>query len=146
MRLKSNLTRINPLSCNYELSIGGLEECSVQDNTATIQIRQPNKDTRIVGFPCLSHISLVLDKERRLNMTAIYRNQYFIQKAYGNYLGLCRLLRFVSREVGCETGALVCVAVHADAELSKKGKRDIKKLVHDCREASNHSQRAKISA
>jgi hypothetical protein len=141
-RLKDNLTRANPLGCNYELSVGGSEEYLPHDNTADIQIRQPDKDTRIMGFPCLSHISLVLDNGR-LNMTALYRNQHFIRKAYGNYLGLSHLLRFICREVGCEAGTLVCFAAHADAELSK-GKGNIKKLVQDCREAASHSQMAQL--
>ena len=136
--LKNNLARPNPLSSNYDISVGGLEDYLFQDNTADIQIRRPDKDTSIMGFPCLSHISLTLYKGR-LNMTAVYRNQHFIRKAYGNYLGLSRLLRFVCREVGCETGTLLCVAAHADAELSR-GKRDIKKLVQNCREVLSHPQ------
>lgn len=139
-RLQSNRTRNNPLSSNYELSVGGSEECFVQDDTADIQIRLPGTDTSIMGFPCLSHISFVLDKGR-LSMTALYRNQHFIRKAYGNYLGLSRLLRFICQEAGCETGELVCIASHADAEFNL-GKRDILKLVKDCREAAQHSQMA----
>ena len=139
-RLQSNRTRNNPLSSNYELSVGGAEECFVQDDTADIQIRLPSTDTGIMGFPCLSHISLVLDKGR-LSMTALYRNQHFIRKAYGNYLGLSRLLRFICQEAGCETGELLCVASHADAEFNL-GKRDILKLVKDCREAAKRSQMA----
>jgi thymidylate synthase len=137
-RLQSNLTRNNPLSSNYELSVGGSEACFVQDDTADIQIRHPGIDTGIMGFPCLSHISLVLDKGR-LSMTALYRNQHFIRKAYGNYLGLSRLLRFICQEAGCETGELVCVASHADAEF-KFGKRDISQLVKDCRGVAKSSQ------
>ena len=137
-RLQSNRTRNNPLSSNYELSVGESEECFVQDDTADIQIRLPGTDTGIMGFPCLSHISLVLDKGH-LSMTALYRNQHFIRKAYGNYLGLSRLLRFICQEAGCETGELLCVASHADAEFNL-GKRDILKLVKDCREAAERSQ------
>lgn len=144
-RLKSNLTRVNPLSSIYELSVGVSEDYLSQDNTADIQIRQPDKDTRIMGFPCLSHISLNLCKGH-LNMTALYRNQHFIRKAYGNYLGLSRLLRFICREVGCESGTLLCIANHADAELGTKGGRDIKKLLQDCREVASYSQIAPVLA
>lgn len=142
--LKNNLARPNPLSSNYEISIGGSVDYLSQGNTADIQIRQPDKDTSIMGFPCLSHISLTLHKGH-LNMTAVYRNQHFIRKAYGNYLGLSRLLKFICRESGCETGTLLCVAAHADAELGR-GKRDIKKLVQDCREALSRSQVASVLA
>lgn len=137
-RLQTNRSRHNPLSSNYELSLGGSEEYFVQDNTADIQIRLPSTDTGIMGFPCLSHISLVLDKDR-LSMTALYRNQHFIRKAYGNYLGLSRLLGFICQEVGCEAGEFVCIASHADAEFNQ-GKRDILKLCKDAREAAQHAQ------
>lgn len=137
-RLQSNITRNNALSSNYELSLDEAEEYSIQDDTAAIQIRQPVVDTSIMGFPCLSHISLVLDKDR-LGMAAVYRNQHFIRKAYGNYLGLSRLLSFICQEVGCEAGELVCMASHADAEL-QRGKRDILKLVRDCRKVAQHPQ------
>lgn len=137
-RLQSNRTRPNPLSSIYELSMGESEECFVQDNTADIRIRVPSTDTGIMGFPCLSHISLVLNKDQ-LSMTALYRNQHFIRKAYGNYLGLSRLLRFICQEAGCEAGELVCIASHADAEFNL-GKRGIVRLVEDCREAARHSQ------
>jgi hypothetical protein len=143
-RLKSNLTRGNLNGSIYELSVGASEDYLSQDNTADILIRQVDKDTSIMGFPCLSHVSLNLYKGH-LNMTALYRNQYFIQKAYGNYLGLSRLLMFICREVGCETGTLLCIANHADAELSTRGKQDIKKLVQDCNIESTYSQAVPVS-
>ena len=85
-----------------------------------IRTYDPDLDHSIYSFPCLSHISISLSK-RKLHMTAVYRNQYFIQKAYGNFLGLLRLLHFLAREIGVETGELVCVATHADNEIGDKG-------------------------
>ncbi len=144
-RLRSELARINPFSSIYELSIGEPEEYIEQEGIADIQVYLPGYDTRTMGFPCLSHICLTFHKGR-IDMTALYRNQYFISKAYGNYLGLSRLLRFICQEVDCEAGELVCIASHADAELLGIGKRDILTLVEECREAirSNHVVKAPI--
>lgn len=135
-RLQNGLTQKKPFSSIYEMNMGGVEECTVDDATEEIQIYRPDKDTSIRGFPCLSHISLTLHKGY-LDMNAIYRNQYFIQKAYGNFLGLSRLLKFICQEVGCEAGELVCMASHAELEV---GKRDIVKLIQECKEASQSSQ------
>jgi hypothetical protein len=46
-------------------------------------------------------------------MTAHYRNHYFVERAYGNYLGLGRLLVFIAHEAGLEPGRLLCVSGHA---------------------------------
>ena len=99
-----------------------------------IQIYDPERDRSIYGFPCLSHISISLVKGK-LHLTAMYRNQYFLQKAYGNYLGLLRLLAFLAREIGVEAGELLCVATHADDEAGDGPvfKRSVvQQLLSDC--------------
>ena len=114
----------------------GLPEDNIDIETPShdIGIFNPMKDKGVQGFPCLSHISLTIS-HGLLNLTAVYRNQHFLAKAYGNFVGLSRLLDFVSTEVGCPRGSLLCVAAHADAELQTKGvpKREILALVQNCR-------------
>jgi hypothetical protein len=68
-------------------------------------------------------------------MNATYRNQTFITRAYGNYIGLAGLLRFIAAETGAQPGEVQVVATHADAELSF-GKRAVNELVERCRAAS----------
>jgi hypothetical protein len=85
----------------------------------------------MMGFPCLSHISLTLHTNP-IHLTALYRNQGFLRKAYGNYVGLARLARFFAREVGVRVGEIVCVASHADVELDVAGKRALELLVAHC--------------
>jgi hypothetical protein len=110
-RMQRELQHDNPKQANYELSI-----------------RVPDKDRNVMGFPCLSHVSLTL-KGTQVHLAAVYRNQHFIRKALGNYLGLSRLLAFVCREVNREPGSLTCLAAHADAELGAFGKGRVKELV-----------------
>lgn len=69
------------------------------------------------GFPCLSFLSFKLE-ENKLNLTAVYRNHYFVERAYGNYLGLARLLRFVSQETDCEVGNLCVLSTHGELDKS----------------------------
>jgi hypothetical protein len=133
-RLKSERKRSNPLSSAYELGISSVEE---DEEDAELRVYEPGRDTKVMGFPCLSHISLTLFQQK-LHLTALYRNQHFIRRAYGNYVGLTRLLHFLCHEIGCEPGELVCIASHADAELSL-GKREITALVEQCKAAISPS-------
>lgn len=76
------------------------------------QIYAPGKDRLPQGFPCMSSLSFQLDGNA-LRLSATYRNQYYIQKALGNFLGLARLQRFVANAVGLEQGPLTIHAFHA---------------------------------
>jgi hypothetical protein len=69
------------------------------------------------GGPCLAHISLTLD-EGVLSMVALYRRHSYIPRAYGNFLGLARLLVFLSVESGHEVGNLLVVTGHAVDDAS----------------------------
>lgn len=153
-KLQKELSRPNPMSSIYELSLSPVRKLSTESSGDAVEpngevftedrgsfndedalemhIYSPGKDKRPMGFPCLSFISLTLAK-RRLNMTAVYRNQYFVQKAYGNYLGLSRLLDFLCQESGCEPGEILCVATHAYLE---DGPHKLQHLLEECRRSS----------
>lgn len=112
------------LSSSYELGVS-------HPMDAELRVQAPLKDKRMTSFPCLSHISLTLVDDR-VHMNATYRNQTFISRAYGNYIGLANLLRFVATETGARPGEVQVVATHADAELSL-GKQAVGDLVDRCR-------------
>lgn len=90
------------------------------------------------GFPCLVHVSFTL-QHNRLSATALYRSQNFIGRAYGNYLGLARLLDFVAAETEATPGELMVVATAATAELKGRGnkqkKTDVEGLIARARAA-----------
>lgn len=78
------------------------------------------------GFPCLSHVSLKLDTaNERLHLTAVYRNQAYIERLYGNLLGLSRLQSFVAQQVGYGVGGLTCHATHADLGVADSNVRRV---------------------
>lgn len=122
LRLRRELRHAGPKSSAYELGVS---------EPGDLRIQRPGKDRLMRGFPCLSHISLTLHTNA-IHLTALYRNQGFLRKAYGNYVGLARLARFFAREVGVGVGEIVCVASHADVELDVAGKRALELLVADC--------------
>lgn len=123
LRLQRQLTVAGPKSSAYEIGVS---------DPADLRLFVPGKDRTYMGFPCLSHVSLTLH-DGAIHLTALYRNQAFIRKAYGNYVGLARVSRFFARETGVRVGEITCVATHADAELSVVGLRELRQLVAECR-------------
>lgn len=68
--------------------------------------RQP-----FLGFPCLDYVTFTPNThEKTLSLTALYAEQYVFDRGYGNYLGLCRLGRFVAREMKLRFNQLTCIA------------------------------------
>lgn len=100
-------------------------------NQYELSVFHPERDPYPVGFPCLSHVSVTL-RDGKLDATAIYRNQYFVTRAYGNYLGLGEVLRFLANESGFAVGEFLCVASHARLELGTYGRARVKGLVDRC--------------
>ncbi|WP_100515227.1 hypothetical protein [Mycobacteroides abscessus] len=108
-----------------DIAVGG--EAEFGDEIVGLQTYAAN-DRRERGFPCLVHADLTLF-QGRLNMTATYRHQYLVTKAYGNLLGLSRLLGFLAQHTGFEVGELVVVATFADAEQNTYTKRGVADLL-----------------
>ena len=68
------------------------------------------------GFPCLQHVSFSPTNTGGLAVTGFYATQYVVERAYGNYLGLCRLGEFMAHEMGLKLDRMTCIAT--------PGKRD----------------------
>lgn len=108
-KLRRQLKQNGPQRAVYELDMG-LEPLE-------LKFYDPEVDHgNVRGGQCLSHVSLKLGPDRELYLTALYRYQYFIQKALGNFKGLARLQDCIAREVGITVGPLVCHATLAVLE------------------------------
>ena len=107
-------------------------------NRYELAIFDPSRDSNLQGFPCLSHISLTLSGGV-LSATALYRNQYFMNRAYGNLLGIGNLLAFLAAESGFKRGELLAIASHARLEVSEFGKGRLKDLLAQCKVAIGES-------
>jgi hypothetical protein len=73
------------------------------------------------GFPCLHQVSFVPDKAKAtLEVFAYYATQTMLEKAYGNYLGLWNLGRFVAKYWGLRMASLTCIAAVAKAAANDR--------------------------
>ena len=82
-----------------------IDDASDPTFTEETQVYAPTPDTIPMGFPCLSHLSWQRI-DGRLHLLAQYRHQYLIERAYGNYLALGLLQRYVADAAGLEVGEL----------------------------------------
>jgi thymidylate synthase len=75
-----------------------------------------------MGFPCLSGCSFQLD-HGIVHLLAHYRYEYLIQRGYGNYLGLARLLNYVATSAGLIAGQMTIVTGRAHVDAPEKALR-----------------------
>ncbi len=102
-------------------------------------------DNSPYGGQCLSFLSFKLlpGPEKKLTLTAMYRNHYYIEKLLGNLIGLGRLMIFVAKESGVGVGPLTVISTHAYIDSPKSSRRsDVNKLISDCQAAQKLSAAA----
>jgi hypothetical protein len=87
-------------------------------------------DARLV-FPCLQHISFV-PNGTTLVMNAFYATQQFLNKAYGNYLGLGRLAAFMATEMNFQNADLQVYVGVPKLEGLAKTSEEAKRLREAC--------------
>ena len=79
-----------------------LSRPGVRRSMFQISIFDPERDHNAraqTPFPCLQHLSFNITKDG-LTLNAYYATQQLFDKAYANYLGLCHLGIFLSKEMG----------------------------------------------
>lgn len=90
----------------------------------TLNMMIPGRESlKLRGAPCLNSIAIRLEPaggSRTINLLALYRNHDFLERAYGNYYGLCKLLELIAHETNSQAGALTCVSSHAFVNASKR--------------------------
>jgi hypothetical protein len=115
-----------------------------EDLTAVpIAIYQPYEDldaSPFMAFPCLDHIAFTREKDDLL-VSAFYAYQFIFDRGYGNYLGLCRLGRFMAEQMGLRFAQLSCHVAAAKTGMGSKdkerlGKAELKELVARMRAAA----------
>lgn len=86
---------------------------------ATFDPHQDHSAAARLGFPCLQHVTFAPTRDG-LNVNAFYATQYMVARAYGNYVGLCRLGAFVAHELRMPLSRVTCFAGIAELDLPKK--------------------------
>ena len=82
--------------------------CVTFDPEVDIQPHRPFNPS----MPCMIAVDIKL-RDGKLNLFALFRSHDFGRKAYGNYIGLGKLLNMLSQETGYDIGELVCYSVSA---------------------------------
>lgn len=105
-----------------EFGIGTyLARKGVRRSVLQVAIFDPNRDHSAaaqLGFPCLQHVTFA-PSDQGLCVNAFYAAQYMGERAYGNYLGLCRLGQFVAHEMQLPLVRLTCFTGIAECEMAK---------------------------
>jgi hypothetical protein len=117
-------------------------ELGTVDCFTDIPIYDPARDRgRIMGGPCLSHISVKLTDKHAVHLTGFYRSHYYVQRALGNFFGLAHLQHFIAQEAGAEMGPLVIHSSMAklDTLADHWGDRDVQRLIENCVAAHTRS-------
>jgi hypothetical protein len=101
----------------------------------------PMRDMTTSGqpsFPCMQHIAFNTDiKSRSLEMTAFYATQQLYVKAYGNWLGLCRLGAFIAGQSGLKLTRFTCFANVQKMDKSPKAGPERDTLHREVRAAAD---------
>lgn len=80
-------------------------------------------------FPCLQHVTFY-KSEGGLVLNSFYAIQYLFQRAYGNWLGLINLGKFMAKELNIEFERLNCF-IGVEQLDQKILKKDAKKLLNE---------------
>jgi thymidylate synthase len=99
---------------------------------AVFDPRRDHLHTRRLGFPCLHQVAFTpvgVNGSGGLAVTGFYATQHIFEKAYGNYLGLCRLGQFISHELGLKLVRMTCVT--ASAKLGNVGKTELSSVARE---------------
>lgn len=99
-----------------------LSRKGVRRSVLQVAIFDPKLDhssASLRGFPCLQHLSFAPTSEG-LSVNAFYATQYVVARAYGNYLGLCRLGQFVASELDIPLLRVTCYAGICELDTTKR--------------------------
>lgn len=91
---------------------------STRISALSLSVFDPRKDypattmniRPLCGFPCLQQASVEVvhgeGGDRAIRLHAMYPLEYIMERAYGNYLGLCQLGAFIAESCGLAFGGL----------------------------------------
>jgi len=69
-------------------------------------------------MPCLIALDIKF-RDGKLNLFSMFRSHDFGRKAYGNFIGLGKLLSMLSHETGYDVGEVVCFSVSAHIRMKE---------------------------
>ncbi len=115
----------------------------VRRSVLQIGVFDPSRDHSAaaqLGFPCLQHVTFAPTNEG-LGVNAFYATQYMVERAYGNYVGLCRLGRFVAHELKMPLARVTCFTGIAECETPKNKLAGLLKVIDTAIASSTPGER-----
>jgi len=112
----------NPTFNQLEFVINAYRTGTRRRSALQCAILNPATDlnaTPYQGFPCMQQLSFHPESNGRLRVSALYPMHYLWARAYGNYLGLIDLGRFVAAGMGLTLSTMTCIAIVAKLEEPK---------------------------
>ena len=82
-------------------------------HAAIFDPRKDHSNSRIKVFPCLQQVAfnpIGKNGNKGFEVTGFYANQTMLEKAYGNYLGLYWLGKFMAHEMNLKLSKVNCIA------------------------------------
>lgn len=131
-QLRSHRNQRNSATNAADFALEGIAEIESITVEATGLQMYKTDDERQMAFPCLVHVDISV-VDNHLNLMAVYRHWHLVHKAYGNIVGLTRLLHFLSQQTGYEPGELMIHATVANAELRSFNHKTLKELISEVR-------------
>jgi hypothetical protein len=125
-----------PKGCENQLDFAittYLSRSSVRRSILQIGVFDPSRDHSASaqrGFPCLQHVTFG-PVDGGLCVNAFYATQYLVERAYGNYVGLCRLGRFAAHELGLPLRRVTCFTGIAECEMGKHKVKNVLSMIDD---------------
>jgi thymidylate synthase len=87
--------------------------------TSIFDPRRDHSPRTYLKFPCLQHVTFApCGDGRGMAVNGFYAIQYLFERAYGNYLGLCRLGNFVAHGIGLELTQMNCTVGVGELDVS----------------------------
>lgn len=91
-----------------------------------------SESNKTMGAPCLNYITVQVENDkgkRTISLLAVYRNHDFRERTFGNYWGLCSLLKYICTETNSSVGSLTCISSHAFINNNKTQLYEISKKI-----------------
>lgn len=88
------------------------------------------------NFPCLQQLGIHFLTDGSLGVSAYYPTQFILERAYGNYIGICQLGHFLATQLKIEFKEFVCFIGSPRLGKLKKGElSELAELVNNSHES-----------
>lgn len=114
---QGNINQIEIIISSYK------NDTSVRRSRLQASIFDATKDhinSPYQGFPCLQHVTFYTTPNGGLIINSFYAIQYLYERAYGNWLGLINLGKFVARELELELERFNCYVGVERLDITKE--------------------------